>query len=122
MLQPEARAVATGRRFVSATLARWGYPDHAETASLLVSEIATNAVRHARTAIELRIHRTDREIVTEITDDSTHLPQRRLPSPDEENGRGLMLVDVLASSWGTRPTQTGKIVWFVLTTDQAERH
>lgn len=120
ILEPEGRAVAAGRRFVSETLARWGHPGHAETASLLVSEIATNAVRYARAAIEVRVHRTAREIVTEISDDSSHLPQRRLPSPEEENGRGLMLVDALASSWGARPTETGKTVWFTLTIDPGQ--
>ena len=89
-----------------------------DTACLLVSEVLTNAIHHARGPIELRLYHSAREIIAEITDDSTHLPQRRLPGPDEENGRGLMLVDALASSWGTRPAETGKTVWFTLALDR----
>ena len=116
-LPPEPRAVATARRFVGVRLTQWGHAGHIDTACLLVSEILTNAVRHARAPVGLRLHCTAREIVTEITDDSTHLPQRRLPGPDDETGRGLMLVDALASDWGTRPAETGKTVWFTLALD-----
>jgi anti-sigma regulatory factor (Ser/Thr protein kinase) len=116
-LRPEPQAVAAARRFVKRTLTQWGQASHVDTACLLVSEILTNAVHHARTPIGLRLHHTTREIVTEITDDSTHLPRCRLPGPDDENGRGLMLVDALASDWGSRPAETGKTVWFTLAVD-----
>ena len=119
-LRPEPEAVAAARRFVQRTLTQWGQPGHVDNACLLVSEILTNAVHHARTPIGLRLHHTTREIVTEITDDSTHLPRRRLPEPDDENGRGLMLVDALASDWGSRPTETGKTVWFTLSVDSVD--
>ncbi len=69
------------------------------------------AVAAARRWVSMRL------IITEITDDSTHLPQRRLPGPEDESGRGLMLVQALASSWGTRPAETGKTVWFTLALD-----
>ena len=114
MLRPEPQAVAAARRFVQRTMTQWGQDDLADHACLLVSEILTNAVHHARSPIGLRLHHTAREIVTEITDDNTHLPRCRLPGPDDENGRGLMLVDALASDWGSRPAETGKTVWFTL--------
>jgi serine phosphatase RsbU (regulator of sigma subunit)/anti-sigma regulatory factor (Ser/Thr protein kinase) len=113
-LRPEPQAATAARRFVSKTLAGWGYPDHAATACLLASEILTNAVRHARADIGLRMYHTAGEIIIEITDDSTHLPRRRLTGPGEENGRGLMLVEALATDWGARPDETGKTVWFRL--------
>ena len=113
-LAPEPRSVAAARRFVAKTLAEWGHEDQCDRACLVASEILTNAVRHADTPIALRLHRTPREITVEISDDSTHLPQRRIPEPDDENGRGLMLVDALADSWGTRLTRTGKSIWFTL--------
>jgi PAS domain S-box-containing protein len=116
-LRPEPQSVTAARRFVQRMLTRWGQPGHVDTACLLVSEILTNAVHHARTPIGLRLHHTTSEIVTEVTDDSTHLPRRRLPGPDDENGRGLMLVDALASDWGSRPAETGKTVWFTLAVD-----
>jgi PAS domain S-box-containing protein len=113
-LPAEPASAAAARRFVSKTLAEWGHPEQLDTACLLVSEIVTNAVRHARAPLELRLHLTTAEIITEITDDSTHLPQRHLAEPDDEGGRGLMLVDMLATRWGTRPADTGKTVWFTL--------
>jgi PAS domain S-box-containing protein len=113
--EPESAAMA--RRFVGKTLAEWGHLEHLDTACLLVSEIVTNAVRHALAPLELRLHLTSREIITEITDDNTHLPHRHLADPGDEGGRGLMLVDALASDWGTRPADTGKTVWFTLNLD-----
>jgi anti-sigma regulatory factor (Ser/Thr protein kinase) len=99
---------------VAKTLADWGHEDLTDAARLVVSEILTNAVRHAHSPIGLRLHRTAREVTVEISDDNTHLPQRRVPDLQDENGRGLMLVDTLADAWGTRPTNTGKTVWFTL--------
>ena len=113
-LAPEPRSVATARRFVAETLAEWGQQEQSDRACLVTSEILTNAVRHSDTPIALRMHCTSREITVEVRDDSTHLPQRRIPEPDDENGRGLMLVEALADSWGTRPTRTGKSIWFTL--------
>jgi PAS domain S-box-containing protein len=113
-LAPDPRSVAAGRRFVAQTLCAWGCADLAETACLLVSEILTNAVRHADAPVGLRLHRTACETTIEICDDNTHPPQRRMPDLDDENGRGLMLVEMLASAWGTRPSNTGKTVWFSL--------
>lgn len=73
-----------------------------------------HAVRHTRSQIAIDLHCSSGEITVEITDDKTHVPQRRLPDADEESGRGLMLVEALADAWGTRPTDTGKTVWFTL--------
>jgi len=113
-LAAEPESAAAARRFIGKTLAEWGHPEHLDTACLLVSEIVTNAVRHAHSPLDLRLHLTTREIIIEITDDSTHLPHRHLADPDDEGGRGLMLVDALATDWGTRPADTGKTVWFTL--------
>ena len=46
------------------------------------------------------------------------MPRRRLPDVDEESGHGLMLVEAMADAWGTRPTDTGKTVWFTLNVDR----
>lgn len=118
-LLAEPRSVAAGRRFTGKALAEWGYPEHAETACLLVSEILTNAVSHARARIRLRVHRSASEIVIEVSDDSPRLPQRRLADPNDESGRGLMLVEALATEWGTRPRAAGKTVWFTIGLGQA---
>jgi anti-sigma regulatory factor (Ser/Thr protein kinase) len=119
-LSPAPKSVAVGRHFVERTLVEWGRLELVDTACLLVSEILTNAVRHACSPIGLRLHQNEREVTLEITDDSTHLPQRRLADPDDENGRGLMLVDALADNWGTRATSTGKTVWITLSVEPDE--
>jgi len=116
-LRPEPQQVAAGRRFTRETLTAWQHTELADIACLLVSEILTNAVRHARQTISLRLHHTVREVIAEITDDNPQLPQLILPAPAGENGRGLTLVDALAATWGARPSGTGKTVWFTLATD-----
>lgn len=113
-LRPEPRSVGRARHFVARTLRDWGHADLTDAACLLTSEIMTNAVCRALSPIDLCLHHNGRGIVTEITDDSSHLPQPRLPELDDENGRGLMLVETLADAWGTRVTDTGKTVWFTL--------
>ena len=116
-LRPEPQQVAAGRRFTRQTLTAWQHTDLADTACLLVSEILTNAVHHARQMIGLRLHHTAREVIAEITDDNTQLPQRTLPAPIDESGRGLTLVEALAGTWGARLSSTGKTVWFTLAID-----
>jgi PAS domain S-box-containing protein len=118
-LRPQPQQVAAGRRFTRETLTAWQQTELADTACLLVSEILTNAVRHADQTIGLHLHHTAREIIAEITDDNAQLPQRIPPAPAGESGRGLTLVDALAGTWGARPTGTGKTVWFTLATDAA---
>lgn len=118
-LEPRPEKVAAGRRFVRGVLTSWHQAELADTASLLASEILTNAVRYARQAITLRLHRMPDEIITEVADDCTQLPRRQSPEPDDEFGRGLTLVEALARSWGILPADSGKIVWFTLA---AEKH
>ncbi|MEV5843138.1 ATP-binding SpoIIE family protein phosphatase [Streptomyces sp. NPDC051985] len=112
-LDPEDTAPGRARRFTRQALAGWGLEDLTDTAELLVSEIVTNAVRHASRPISLRLLRTD-VLRCEVGDDVPQLPRLRRASPDEEHGRGLYLVNRLARRWGTTRLGTGKIVWFEL--------
>ncbi|MFH8489037.1 ATP-binding SpoIIE family protein phosphatase [Streptomyces longisporoflavus] len=111
-LDCEAVSVPAGRRFLRAKLEEWGLTDHADTALLLTSELLTNAFRHARGPFHLRVWHSVRELGVEITDRSTPRPRARLAASTEEDGRGLCLVEALADAWGTRPSATGKTVWF----------
>jgi anti-sigma regulatory factor (Ser/Thr protein kinase) len=111
---PQPRSAGSARATVRDTLARWGHQDLADTACLLVTEILTNAIRHARCPIRMHLCRAAEEVIVEITDDSPEFPQRRLPDDDDEGGRGLLLVDALADGWGARPAVPGKTVWFTL--------
>jgi PAS domain S-box-containing protein len=121
-LQPQPQDVAAGRSFARHTLAGWGQAYLADTACLLASEILTNAIRYTRQPISLRLHRTDREVIAEITDDDPHLPALVLTEPTDEYGRGLALVETLASSWGSLPANGGKTVWFALATDTQDHN
>ena len=119
MIHPGPQHVAGGRRFVRDTLDAWDRADLAPTACLLVSELLANAMRHTREPIGLRLHHTEHEIIAEISDDHPQLPRRTLPTPADEDGRGLTLVDALADRWGSLPANGSKIVWFALATDSS---
>ncbi|MEV7393894.1 MULTISPECIES: SpoIIE family protein phosphatase [unclassified Streptomyces] len=112
-LDPEASAPGRARRLTRQALAGWGLEELTDTAELLVSEIVTNAVRHASRPISLRLLRTD-VLRCEVGDDVPQLPRLRRALPSEEHGRGLYLVNRLARRWGTTRLGTGKIVWFEL--------
>jgi hypothetical protein len=82
---------------------------------LLVSELATNSVRHARSAFELGLELDLRSLRIEITDQGGDLPRKRSPLKDEPYGRGLHIVDSLAESWGVGvAADGGKTIWVVV--------
>ncbi|MFF5403293.1 PAS domain S-box protein [Streptomyces misionensis] len=113
-LPATAAAVPEGRAFLRRTLVSWECPEPADDALLLLSEILTNAVRHAEGPVGLRLCRTATELTVEVGDHSPQLPRPRHATGDDESGRGLFLVRTLADSWGVRPTDEGKTTWFTL--------
>ncbi|AOR31166.1 PAS sensor protein [Streptomyces fodineus] len=111
-LDADPREVARARGLVRGQLLRWGLPQAAETAELLVSEVVTNAVRHAVSEpVGLRVVRTD-ALLFEVTDDEPALPAMLGASPYDESGRGLRVVSRLAREWGASATGHRKTVWF----------
>ncbi len=108
-------SVPAGRRFVAALLEDWACTHLTDTATLLTSEILTNAVVHGLGPVRLRVRRTDTEVAVIVSDRGRYQPQPRLADPTDESGRGLSLLEMLASSWGARATEDGKDVWFTLT-------
>lgn len=108
----DPREVRRARALTRQTLEGWGLEPAADTAELLVSEIVTNAIRHAHTRhVELRLLQAD-ALVCEVTDDDHSLPVLLSAKPDQEGGRGLRVVSALAASWGASRTAGGKTVWF----------
>lgn len=115
--EPERSNVALARRFVMDAIHRLGRDGFADVAELLTSELVTNAVLHAGTAVQLTVSGEEGGLRVEVTDRAAAAPQRRRYSAEASTGRGLSLVDALASSWGTRLGGGDKTVWFTLTTD-----
>lgn len=111
-------SVGAGRRFVRATLDGWGHGDLVETATLLVSELVTNAVLHARSAPEVVVRVRAALVRVEVVDGSERLPVPKGYATDSATGRGLLLVDRLAAAWGTERRSGGKVVWFELRADR----
>lgn len=108
---PAAPAVVADARAQAASqLAAWGLEEITFTTELLVSELVTNAIRHAHEPIQLRII-LDGVLSCEVFDGSSSAPQLRRADRYDEDGRGLMLVAQLAERWGTRHTGAGKIIW-----------
>lgn len=86
--------------------------------ALLVSELATNALHHAHTPFDVTIAVEGGVAHIEVSDGSGALPQLTpTDDPLRRGGRGLLLVQVLSSAWGYRPTDTGKTVWFEMPAD-----
>ncbi|MGW5430765.1 SpoIIE family protein phosphatase [Streptomyces sp. NPDC004059] len=111
-LDADPREVARARRLVRERLLAWGLPQAVGTAELLVSEVVTNAVRHAVSEpVGLRVVRTD-ALLFEVTDDEPGLPEMLAAGPCDESGRGLRVVSRLAREWGASGSGHRKTVWF----------
>ncbi|MFF2792531.1 SpoIIE family protein phosphatase [Streptomyces sp. NPDC058049] len=104
---PRARAFAQG------VLASWRFPvELCDLGVLAASELVANSLQHGTPPMRLRLRRTDRRLIIEVTDGDDHLPRRRRAEPADETGRGISIIATIASSWGSRRTPGGgKAVW-----------
>ncbi|MGV9289727.1 ATP-binding SpoIIE family protein phosphatase [Streptomyces sp. NPDC003719] len=111
-------AAPRARAFASGVLASWRFPtDLHDLGVLATSELVANSLQHGTPPMRLRLRRTDRRLIIEVTDGDDHLPRRRRAEPGDESGRGIAIVATIASNWGSRRTPGGgKSVWceFVL--------
>jgi anti-sigma regulatory factor (Ser/Thr protein kinase) len=106
---PRPESVRRVRLFVERVLRDWHI---ASPASVLVaSELATNAVVHARTDFVVSLVRTQANVRVEVRDADLHEPTPERAADDATSGRGLTVVEALASAWGVRPAPGGKTVW-----------
>ena len=118
-LPPSGLAAGLARQAARDALAAWRLEELAETAVLLVSELVTNAVRHASTggsAIVLRLETSGGWLRIEVHDADPGGPVPRALAGLDESGFGLVLVDAMADKWGVRQTAGGKAVWVELET------
>ncbi|MFF9767925.1 ATP-binding protein [Streptomyces sp. NPDC014636] len=113
-LRREPAAAGRARRLVCAQLDDWVVGDLAHTAELLVSEVVTNALRHTRGPLRLNLRLRESRLLCEVEDTESAGPVRNVVDPDAEGGRGIELLDLLADTWGSVRTATGKTIWFEL--------
>ncbi|MCZ4606398.1 SpoIIE family protein phosphatase [Streptomyces sp. Lzd4kr] len=106
----EASAVSRVRAAAARTLTEWGLEEEAFTTELILSELVTNALRHATGPIRVRLIR-DLTLICEVSDGSSTAPHLRSAATTDEGGRGLFLVAQFADRWGTRYTADGKVIW-----------
>jgi anti-sigma regulatory factor (Ser/Thr protein kinase) len=109
---PVLTAPAHARRLLlTAIRGRDPHPDRLLDAQLVMSELATNAVRHARTDFWVTVRREHARVAISVRDGSGAQPIVREPGPEALSGRGLRLVGEIAEAWGIEWTATGKTVW-----------
>jgi histidine kinase-like protein len=119
-------SVRSARDFTAATLARWGVGERSDDIVVVVSELLTNALRHAvpgtggrwgRPPVRVGLLQPGPCVLCAVSDPSDDLPAPRDPSCCEESGRGLQVVASLSDEWGcTLPGPGGKVVWAVFAT------
>lgn len=108
-------SVPAARKFATAALAG-GPGDALDSVALMVSELASNCIRHTDSGFEMSVAVTGDEIRVEVTDRGEGRPKVRHPAPTDPSGRGLQIVDMLATNWGVEVLAgAGKTVWFSLT-------
>jgi hypothetical protein len=117
-LPPVPESARAARRFAHATLIAWRLDALADDIDLVVSELITNALLHARTGprppeadIRLELEQRGSVLTCRVSDGSRLPPAKEEASATAESGRGLLLVDALSSSWGWHQGTAGKFVW-----------
>ena len=111
-LAPELQSAGRARKFVDETLRRWDCGQQLDVVTLLVSEVVTNAIVHAGTEVEVSVELKPESVRIEVTDKEAGLPARRDATDEDTSGRGLALVEAMASDWGVEARPGGKVVWF----------
>lgn len=107
-------AVKVARDFVESTLRAEGVsPDAISTATLLASELVTNAVLYGYGARALTVRMSGSDLTLAVRDDAPGLPYARTPDDDSEVGRGMQVIEACARRWGVDPDPAGvgKTVW-----------
>ena len=114
MLTPHPTSVGAARRFVRDVLMSRQVRDGVvDTVELLTSEVVTNAIVHGRSGPQLAVEVDGDVVRVAVRDLSPDLPVRRLGNLDDVSGRGVIIVEELASAWGVDRERGGaKRVWF----------
>jgi anti-sigma regulatory factor (Ser/Thr protein kinase) len=107
-----SRSPRHARHFVVRALEQWGAGGGlVDDAALVVTELTTNALLHARSASTVKLSMSRDAVWISVADSAPTLPQPRLPHPFESSGRGLSLIAAVAAEWGAELVSDGKVVW-----------
>jgi len=111
-LEADPALVRVARQFVDQTVTEWELDPVRDGARLIVTELATNGVMHARTQFRVTLRSNGFGFLRiEVRDDNTRMPSPGGPPQDATSGRGLGVVSALATSWGAQGDGDGKVVW-----------
>jgi hypothetical protein len=127
---PASHAIAAARSFTFQTMAKWAVTDRADDVAAVVTELLTNAIKHALPQAQLAagplsswpikvgLLHPGSHVICAIADPSTKLPELRAPDWQDESGRGLLVVSALSDHWGCcpAPDAQGKVVWSAFAT------
>jgi anti-sigma regulatory factor (Ser/Thr protein kinase) len=121
----DLHGVRATRKFVRDSLRVWGLDTVVDDLELMASEVVTNALIHADSHVDLRLREYPGRVRMEVRDSDASPPVPSAISAAEEekaqseHGRGLIIVDSIASAWGTSPNGRGKTVWLEIPTPSA---
>ncbi|MGH8869080.1 MAG: ATP-binding protein [Actinomycetes bacterium] len=117
-LPPRPEVVKHARDIVETACLEWDAIEYAWSATLVASELITNAILHTATPAELICSYEPGRFRLSVRDALDQPPTRLEPTSETEHGRGLLLVHQLTHSWGTLPTSDGgKLIWCLLAPD-----
>jgi len=113
-LPPDPAAAGQARRWLTELLVRWDLADAADDLRVVVSELVSNAVLHARTILDVALSVAEGVLELSVSDRDPRSPRPRPQRSDDyaTGGRGLVLVEALSDDWGIAERMGGKEVWF----------
>jgi anti-sigma regulatory factor (Ser/Thr protein kinase) len=127
LLPPDAESPSLARNLVSDACLTWQLTDLLHPSRLVMSELVTNAVEHARTDMIVAVSRRGRGLHLSVADELPTMPDLRKQArlrrnqPLDDRGRGLRSVAAVATAWGALPAGTGKVVWATLQPSDPDR-
>jgi hypothetical protein len=115
-LEPVVGAARQSRETIAEACDRWDRSDLAGAACIVATELVNNVVAHARTPMVVLLAVREEGLAVAVRDESPRTPSfTGAPAPTAYGGRGMLLIDSVASRWGSLPLPHGKVVWALLT-------
>lgn len=118
---PVPQAVTAVRRFMTGVLRLWHEDDLVPDATLVATELASNAISHADSPFRVSVDRAVGVVCIAIQDSTTTPARRRQAAIDADSGRGMAIVEALSRRWGCDDLIGGKVVWAELVSSRRPR-